>query len=255
MAFFNLRSCTLSPQYIAHEHAFHQLILATSGVTELTIEGRGERITRERGCLIPSTYHHEYTGDGQNQTLVLDVPLVNLTLVSCADEVERLFESPRFFTVPPGLHRLAEGVLPQIALQPALHSEIATLILRALYLNLHDETLAPAAACHEGRVRIELARIERYVDGHLGDTIRVDDLAALCALSPGHFHACFRELLGMTPQAYVQQRRLAHARDLIERTSRSLGAIAAEVGFLDQGSFSRAYRRTYGVPPSLHRRH
>ncbi|WP_136067818.1 AraC family transcriptional regulator [Modicisalibacter radicis] len=255
MAFFNLRSCTLTPQYIAHEHVFHQLILATSGVTELTIEGRGERITRERGCLIPSTYHHEYTGDGQNQTLVLDVPLDNLALTSCAGEVERLFESPRFFTVPPELHRLAEGLLPQVAMQPALHGEIATLILRALYLNLHDETLVPASACSEGRARIELARIENYVDAHLGEPIRVDDLAALCALSPGHFHACFRELLGMTPQAYVQQRRLAHARGLIERTSRSLGAIAAEVGFLDQGSFSRAYRRTYGVPPSLHRRH
>lgn len=255
MSFFNLRACTLTQHHVAHAHAFHQLILATSGVTELTIEGRGERITRERGCLIPSTYHHEYAGDGYNQTLVLDIPLVNLARVSCAGEVERLFESPRFFAVPPQLHCLAEGVLPQVAMQPALHSEIATLILRALYLNLHDETLAAVSACSEARERIELARIERYVDAHLGDSIRVDTLAALCALSPGHFHACFRDALGITPQAYVQQRRLAHARGLIERTSQSLGVIAAQVGFLDQGSFSRAYRRTYGVPPSLHRRH
>lgn len=255
MAYFNLRSCTLTPRHIAHEHAFHQLILATSGVTELTIEGRGERITHERGCLIPSTYHHEYTGDGRNRTLVLDVPLASLAMVSCAGEVERLFERPRFFAVAPALHRLAEGVLPQVTGQPALHGEIATLILRALYLNLHDAELAPVSASREGRERIQVARIARYIDEHLDQPIRVEALAALCALSPGHFHACFRDAMGMTPQAYVQQRRLAHARGLIERTSHSLGTIAARVGFLDQGSFSRAYRRAYGVPPSLHRRH
>lgn len=255
MSFFNLRACTLMQHHVAHEHAFHQLILATSGVTELTIEGRGERITRERGCLIPSTYHHEYTGDGCNQTLVLDIPLLNLALTSCADEVGRLFERPRFFEVPPELHQLTQGVLPQVERRPALHSEIATLILRAIYLNLHDDTLdVVACPAREQRERLDRERLDRYIDAHLGEAIQVDDLAALCALSPGHFHACFREALGITPQAYVQQRRLLHARLLIETTAQPLGQIAMQIGFRDQGSFSRAYRRAFDVPPSQHRR-
>ncbi|MFD2437713.1 cupin domain-containing protein [Modicisalibacter luteus] len=73
----------------------------------------GERITRERGCLIPSTYHHEYVGDGANRTLVMDIPLANLGLTSCADEVGRLFERPRFFEVPVALYQLANGLLPR----------------------------------------------------------------------------------------------------------------------------------------------
>ncbi|MEC9482449.1 MAG: AraC family transcriptional regulator [Halomonas sp.] len=254
MAFFNLRACTLMQQHIAHEHPYHQLILATSGVTELRIEGRGERITRERGCLIPSTYHHEYTGDGSNRTLVLDIPLVNVALTSCADEVSRLFERPRFFEITPELYQLARGVLPQVERHPLLHGEIATLILRAIYLSLHDAPLAlPAEPSGSHRERLDRARIDRFIDAHLDATITVDALAGLCALSPGHFHACFREAMGMTPQAYVQQRRLAHARQLVEHSVRPLGLIAAAVGFRDQGSFSRAYRRAYGVCPSSHR--
>ena len=254
MSFFNLRTCTLMQQYISHEHLYHQLILATSGVTELNIEGRGERVTRERGCLIPSTYHHEYIGDGTNRTLVLDIPLANLALTSCADEVGRLFERPRFFDVPETLYQLANGLLPQVEKHMALHTEIATLILRAIYLNLHDEAL-PVSPCQvRHRSRLDLERLDNFIDAHLGEVILVDDLAGQCALSPGHFHACFREHTGMTPLTYVQQRRLAHARGLIETSAQPLGQIASLVGFRDQGSFSRAYRRAFGVAPSTQRR-
>ncbi|HET8791456.1 MAG TPA: AraC family transcriptional regulator [Modicisalibacter sp.] len=256
MSFFNLRACTLMQHHVAHDHPYHQLILATSGVTELSIEGRGERITHERGCLIPSTYHHSYIGDGRNRTLVLDVPLINLALTSCADEVSRLFERPSFFAIPPELHQLTQGLLPQIECHPTLHSEIATLILRAIYLNLHDQDLGrPLARDAKGRQheRLDRERLDRYIDVHLGEAITVDDLAALCALSPGHFHCCFREALGITPQAYVLQRRLAHAKCLMENTSQPLGQIASHVGFADQGSFSRAYRRIYDITPSAHR--
>lgn len=254
MSFFNLRACNLMQQYIAHEHPYHQLILATSGVTELQIEGRGERITRERGCLIPSTYHHEYIGDGANRTLVLDIPLANLALTSCADEVGRLFERPRFFEVPTSLYQLASGLLPQVEQHSALHTEIATLILRAIYLNLHDEALTLAPPQPREHARLDLERLDGYIDAHLATVIVVEDLAAQCALSPGHFHACFRELTGMTPLAYVQQRRLARARELVESSAQPMGQIASLVGFRDQGSFSRAYRRAFGATPSLHRR-
>lgn len=254
MSFFNLRACTLMQQHIAHEHTYHQLILATSGVTELQVEGREERVTQERGCLIPSTYHHAYTGDGSNLTLVLDIPLINLARTSCADEVSRLFERPRFFEVPTQIYQLARGLLPQVECHPALHTEIATLILRAIYLDLYGETLCPASRQERNRrARLDLERLDRHIDTHLGQVILVDDLAALCALSPGHFHACFREATGMTPLAYVQQRRLVHARRLIETTSRPMGQVAALVGFHDQGSFSRAYRRAFGVTPSAQR--
>lgn len=257
MSFFNLRACTLVRDYVSHEHPYHQLILATSGSTELSIEGRGERITRERGCLIPSTYHHDYTGDGRNRTLVLDVPLVNLSLSPCADQVSRLFERPRFFAVPPELHRLAQEMMQQVENRPALQGEIATLILKAIYLNLHDDRLLPApGAVRPGsqRERLDLARIEHHVDAHLGQAIHVEDLASLCALSPGHFHMCFREATGLTPQAFVQQRRLFHAEALVRHTRLPLGRIAIQVGFHDQGSFSRAYRRAFSVTPSAHRR-
>ncbi|MFY0990653.1 AraC family transcriptional regulator [Halomonas sp. C05BenzN] len=257
MAYLDLRACTLEPEHVAHAHDHHQLILATCGVTELAIEGQGERITASRGCLIPCTSRHEYAGDGRNRTLVLDIPLASLPALRDGDAIEWLFEKPCFFSVPARLRALAGTLMQQLEQCPALHSEIAALLLRALYLHLRDEPVASPggpALTRQARERLDQARLDAWIDRHLADEIRVEQLASLCALSPGHFHARFRDLTGATPLAYVQARRLEHARTLVCHSGLSLGHVASLVGFRDQGSFSRAYRRHFGVAPSLDRR-
>jgi AraC-like DNA-binding protein len=257
MPHLDLRATTLDREHVDHAHDFHQLILATCGVTELAVDGEGGRITASRGCLIPTSSRHEYLGDGRNRTLVLDIPRGSLAALRDADRIERLFEGPRFFSVPPQLHRLAGSLMQQLEQCPALHSEIAALLLRAIHLHLESEPLAADGAFPLARrpcERLDLVRLEAWVDRHLADEIRVEQLAALCALSVGHFHSRFREMTGLTPQAYVQQRRLRHARTLVCHSDLSLGHVASLVGFRDQGSFSRAYRRHFGTTPSADRR-
>nr|WP_300272398.1 AraC family transcriptional regulator [Halomonas sp.] len=247
---------TLDPVHVDHSHDFHQLILTTGGATELAIEGQGDRVTAARGCLIPSAHRHDYRGDGRHRTLVLDVPLASVSLLRAGDELSRLFERPRFFGVPPRLQRLAASLSEQLEQCPALHSEVAALLLRAIHLHLADTALAPDAGFPLARRRgdrLDLERIDAWVDRHLAEEIRVEQLATLCAMSVGHFHGRFRERLGMTPQAYVQDRRLRHARTLVGHSELSLGHVASLVGFRDQGSFSRAYRRRFAISPSADR--
>lgn len=254
MALVHLRACTLTPHHVSHEHAYHQLILATSGVTELSIEHRGERITKHCGCLIPSAYHHDYEGDGQNRTLVLDIPLAGLASMEHGSELERLFDKPRFYRITPQLHQLAQGLMGQVVQTPQLQSDIASLLMKALYHQLYSDDSAsdPTQAKHrlKGRNRIDMAQIDQFIDIHLADPISVEAMAKLCALSPGHFHLCFRELTGRTPLGYVQERRLNHARSLVQETRLPLLSVAELVGFADQGSFSRAFRRQFGLAPS-----
>ena len=53
----------------------------------------------------------------------------------------------------------------------------------------------------------------------------------------------------MTPFEYVMTRRLARARELLERTDRSALAIALDVGFKTPSHFTARFRREYGVTP------
>ena len=84
------------------------------------------------------------------------------------------------------------------------------------------------------------------------DPWSVTDLAAEIGVSARSLHAAFRDLTGETPMAYLQQRRLEHARDdlMAARPGQSsVTDIAYSWGFVHLGRFAGAYRARYGESP------
>jgi AraC family transcriptional regulator len=79
-------------------------------------------------------------------------------------------------------------------------------------------------------------------------------LAATTRLSPSRFHAAFRERTGETVKQHTLRIRLERAalRLLTEQTS--VSDIAFDLGFGTHETFTRAFRRRFGVPPSVYRR-
>ena len=53
----------------------------------------------------------------------------------------------------------------------------------------------------------------------------------------------------MTPFEFILQQRMAAAISFLQAGDMSITAIAAEIGYLDAGSFSKAFRAYYGVAP------
>jgi AraC-like DNA-binding protein len=64
----------------------------------------------------------------------------------------------------------------------------------------------------------------------------------------------FRQLIGVSPMAYLTRWRLLLAARLLQSGGRGVGAIAAEVGYESEPAFNRAFRREFGVPPARYRR-
>ncbi len=75
-------------------------------------------------------------------------------------------------------------------------------------------------------------------------------MAQVAGASPAHFARAFAATVGMTPFRYVMTRRLARARELLERTRRPATAIASEVGFKTPSHFASRFRREFGVAPT-----
>jgi transcriptional regulator GlxA family with amidase domain len=81
----------------------------------------------------------------------------------------------------------------------------------------------------------------------------VGGLAAEVALSRSAFAARFRELVGEPPMRYLVRARLAHAAGLLHTTDLGLGEIARWTGYESESSFSRAFKRVFGVAPGAYR--
>jgi len=89
------------------------------------------------------------------------------------------------------------------------------------------------------------------MDEQLHRKLRIGELAAAAGLSVSHLTRLFRAATGLTPLAFLQQRRMARARTLLERTTLPVAAVMAQVGVSDRSHFARDFRRAYGRTPRM----
>ena len=93
---------------------------------------------------------------------------------------------------------------------------------------------------------------KRFIDENLCGPLDIETIAREVALSPSHFKRVFREVEGVSPWAYVTERRVRRAEELL-REERPLSEIAIETGFADQSHFTRVFKRLTGRTPGAAR--
>ena len=82
----------------------------------------------------------------------------------------------------------------------------------------------------------------------------IEDLARDAGLSRSVLAERFTDLVGMPPMQYLVKWRMQIAFGLLSSSNTSMAAVAAEIGYGSEAAFSRAFKKTVGVPPSAWRR-
>jgi len=102
-----------------------------------------------------------------------------------------------------------------------------------------------AASLQQKRVRA----IMRYLDTHLSEELRMDDLSERFFVSKYHMMRQFKEETGQSVGEYVTERRLLAAREFI-RQGKSATESCFLSGFGCYSSFTRAYAKRFGTTPT-----
>ena len=82
----------------------------------------------------------------------------------------------------------------------------------------------------------------------------VDELARKVGLSRSALHERFLEMIGQPPMQYLTNWRMQLAAVLLREGSAPIASVALDVGYDAEASFSRAFKRLVGVPPTTWRR-
>jgi AraC-like DNA-binding protein len=77
----------------------------------------------------------------------------------------------------------------------------------------------------------------------------VAELADEASLSRSAFARQFTELLGVAPLAYLNEWRMALARERLRDSDARLAAIATSLGYASEFSFAAAFKRHHGIAP------
>ena len=81
--------------------------------------------------------------------------------------------------------------------------------------------------------------------------VNVDELASALAMSTSQFRRRLTALTGETPQNYITNIRMQKARHLLDtHPELTVLEVALQCGYDDQSSFTRAFKRFFGITPS-----
>jgi transcriptional regulator GlxA family with amidase domain len=88
-----------------------------------------------------------------------------------------------------------------------------------------------------------------WIVHNLHEDLSVNALARKACMSPSHFNRAFKSVFGSTPADFVENLRLNEAKRRLSVRKKTIGTVAASVGFSDPGAFCRAFERRFGAKP------
>ncbi len=92
--------------------------------------------------------------------------------------------------------------------------------------------------------------LEKFMHSNFHYNVPVEKFARLTGRSLAGFKRDFQRIFGMAPRHWLQERRLAEARYLIEAKHKKPSAIYLDLGFESLSHFSHSFKKKFGKAPT-----
>lgn len=94
----------------------------------------------------------------------------------------------------------------------------------------------------------QVLRGKELMDSQFNEPLTIAQIAGAAGMSEYHFFRLFKQVIGSTPYQYLLSRRLQASSELL-KTDHSVSDTAITTGFSDIHSFSKAFKKHFGVSP------
>ncbi len=165
---------------------------------------------------------------------------------------ERLGEAANPLTADdPAMRQLFEDAVANLARQDRTIDAVSTVIAaRAIGFFC----AAPSAGSSRVRETNAIRHAMQAFRSEPDASWSVARFAALCNMSPAHFHRRFKQANGASPMQWVRVERINAAKYLLSATADPISTVGRRCGYPDPYHFSREFTRTTGVTPTRFRR-
>ena len=245
----------------SHEHPEHfiEVVLHGNVNYEVTQRGQTRRFIAQPGtiCLLPRGSEHEVNWLQETQHVVL--ALKPCLLSNALEETvhENNIELREHWDL---IDRHISALLLEMRADledgsPAgpLYGDSLANSLALYLLKRYSNVTMRLAPYRGGLSRSKLNRVLEYVNANLGDKLELGVLARVAGVNLYHFARAFKQSTGKSPYQYVLLRRIEKAKEFLAHSGLSVIETSARTGFVDQGHFSKVFRRLVGVAPSKYR--
>lgn len=101
-----------------------------------------------------------------------------------------------------------------------------------------------------GKGKRALYAVKAFIDAEYHRPIGYEDYRAMTQFSKSHLCKIFHEVMGISPNNYLNSVRIFHAKRLLKTSNQNMSEIGPSVGIRDINYFSRLFKKKVGVSPS-----
>jgi AraC-like DNA-binding protein len=117
------------------------------------------------------------------------------------------------------------------------------------YLALQQIKSVKPSTKKEVLQRLQVAK--EYIDTSFLEISEIKQVAEHCNMSEYHFYRRFKEVYKRTPYQYITELKMQLAKQQLQSKLYSVSEVAQMCSFPDVFTFSKAFKKFYGIPPSF----
>jgi len=230
----------------SHFHAEAHLVLILAGHVELDCRKDRRRTAPGTLTFLPSGEPHAnrfYEGARTFQAMIGTHWLGRLGQVA-APELEPIDYQ----------HRLPNWIASRLYREFQRPDDLTPLALEGLMLELMVAMSRDAAMIAVQNLPRWLREARDLLHAQFTENISLEGLASTLGVHPAHLTRAFRQHYHTTIGDYVRRLRVEYACHLLTTSEVPLAQLALDLGFADQGHFSRIFKSHTGMSPAAFRK-
>lgn len=234
-----------------HSHHFTEIFFIKSGHGYMQIENESIPVFPNSLIVIGAQMTHTEYSDSADP---LDYYVLGVEDLKLSVKQETEYLHLKDSSASPFIRQCFENILHEMHSRQEHYAEICQHYLAVLILYFcRKDNISCEADSTQGS-NSECYRVKRFIEHNYPEKITLDSLAHNSSLSKYYLSHRFSELYGKSPIAYLNEVRLANAKDLLLTTNHSIEEIASSTGFSSAGYFSQSFRKIYQKSPQQFRK-
>ena len=129
-----------------------------------------------------------------------------------------------------------------------INEKLSSLLTIIMSKSWHPSNKKPA------QKRGELSTVKAWLDAHYTEKINLDELARQFFIDKFYLTKIFKEQYGTTINAYISQKRITAAKQLLRFSDKTIEQVSAEIGITDTNYFTRLFKKIEGITPGEYRK-
>jgi AraC-like DNA-binding protein len=223
-------------------HAHHEIIYYIDGDATLLAGGIRKELEKNTLIFVPKGCFHNIKIKHQNNYIRLtigfsDIPLLEEVL-SHMDEIK--------LSCRPEVTAFADAIIKDMCGEFFAGKSLA---VYASFLSMMSVLSKEQMESIKGREANDVvSQCMAYIDGNFAENIKVSELAKKYYVSESFLFSEFKKSLGISIHKYITQRRMMHAKSLLEEGRRPT-EIHSLCGYADYSTFYKAYTKRFRQSP------